>query len=486
MRDGLRQKEVPVSAWHLPDELIKHTDLSKYYSFITTHEKQIIGEGAFGTVFLIDPPAETARIKHVIKVSDTNSKMAKKMLHFEKEILALIGPHPYIIEVLGDDYLLDEDGQFILPTTPCMAMKFYSHGDLFEALFGENKRSIGHSLDYKLLGEQIATGLDHLHKKHIVHRDLKPENIMLSVSNTPVIGDFGLSVISTLEKPHPLTTAGTPLYFAPEILKTALKYKDITDSSPIASPAQDIYAFGIILLLMMRHELPADDLPAVFNSHNPNKMRRALKYKEKFSFLSLYRRDFPKINDPMMEAVVRSACHPEVSERSSAAQLEKLFSSMSPSPTLFMQKRPCLDTQRLFSGCVTTDAVEALRDQLNEEVSKKFESLTTIYPATHHQRDGIASVRDHDIVKQLKHNRFIEIFILSKLATHRLRIDQIRLENIQCPKTERENLVIALDIYRDILKRNPIPSALAIELNNEITDVENRLGSLSSLSPKIR
>jgi len=40
---------------------------------------------------------------------------------------------------------------------------------------------------------QIASALDHMHKKRIMHRDLKPANIFIDSDGDLKIGDLGLS-----------------------------------------------------------------------------------------------------------------------------------------------------------------------------------------------------------------------------------------------------------------------------------------------------
>jgi serine/threonine-protein kinase len=115
---------------------------------------------------------------------------------------------------------------------------------------------------------QIATGLAALHARGIVHRDLKPANVLLTNvdSNEPTakITDFGIAsfleggalddTISASGKSAgrsgDLTRTGvilgTPMYMAPELAA----------GSRHASPAADVFAFGIIA-----HQLLADDYP---------------------------------------------------------------------------------------------------------------------------------------------------------------------------------------------------------------------------------
>ena len=106
-----------------------------------------------------------------------------------------------------------------------------------------------HTADALEIARGLAEGLDALHKAGIVHRDLKPSNIVL-VKGVPVIMDFGLAA-DTATLRHDF--AGSPDYMAPEQFRQGA-----------ATPAADIYAFGLILFEMItgRRPFPAEDLIA--------------------------------------------------------------------------------------------------------------------------------------------------------------------------------------------------------------------------------
>jgi serine/threonine-protein kinase len=115
----------------------------------------------------------------------------------------------------------------------------------------------------------IAAGLAALHERAILHRDLKPGNILLA-DGVPQIADFGLASASI--DPHsdtlassaahadtaaPLTRAGdlmgTPAYMAPELAAGASS----------ASPASDVFAFGVIAYELLLGRAPFAE-PVVF------------------------------------------------------------------------------------------------------------------------------------------------------------------------------------------------------------------------------
>lgn len=57
--------------------------------------------------------------------------------------------------------------------------------------------------------------LKSLHCRGIIHRDVKPENIFFEADGKLVLGDFGLAIDSTRDKP--CSRVGTSGYLAPEV-----------------------------------------------------------------------------------------------------------------------------------------------------------------------------------------------------------------------------------------------------------------------------
>ena len=84
-----------------------------------------------------------------------------------------------------------------------------------------------------------------MHIKGIVHRDIKSDNILVaSVDNLEIkLTDFGLSIY--LDKSLDNDILGTPLYMAPELIKSQ-KY-----DSKI-----DIWSAGIVSYILLSGKLP--------------------------------------------------------------------------------------------------------------------------------------------------------------------------------------------------------------------------------------
>jgi len=99
------------------------------------------------------------------------------------------------------------------------------------------------------IAEQIARGLQALHRQEMIHQDLRPENVMIDTSGTVKIIDFGairvkgIADINTYMEQENLL--GTAQYSAPEYFL-----------AEVGSSRSDIFSLAVIIYQMISGKLP--------------------------------------------------------------------------------------------------------------------------------------------------------------------------------------------------------------------------------------
>jgi eukaryotic-like serine/threonine-protein kinase len=133
---------------------------------------------------------------------------------------------------------------------PYMVFEYLPGGSLEERLAEAGPLSED---EIARVATDLAGGLAHAHERGVVHRDLKPANVLFDAEGRAKIADLG---IAQLRGADTLTDAGTVLgtagYISPEQTR-----------GEAATPASDVYAFGVVLYRLLSGRLPFEaDSPA--------------------------------------------------------------------------------------------------------------------------------------------------------------------------------------------------------------------------------
>jgi serine/threonine-protein kinase len=104
--------------------------------------------------------------------------------------------------------------------------------------------------DARRILASLALALDYAHRQGVVHRDIKPENILLDEQGNPLLTDFGVATLRSLD-PSPSDSGrafGSPHYMSPEQVVGELG----------VDGRSDLYALGVLGYLMVSGRVPFD------------------------------------------------------------------------------------------------------------------------------------------------------------------------------------------------------------------------------------
>lgn len=189
--------------------------------------REEVDSGSVGRVYrAFDRGANRAVAIKVVPPSMSNRRPYLERFEPTAQLLARLD-HPHIVRL--DDYWRDSDGAYLVS-------EWMPGGSLRSALGGGRPWPGEAALT---LIEQLGSALAHAHRNGVVHGGLKPENVLLDAAGVAYLADF------------PLVPSLTGPYVAPEL-----------DRPERATPASDIYAFGLLLHELLTGSLPHDGRPS--------------------------------------------------------------------------------------------------------------------------------------------------------------------------------------------------------------------------------
>jgi len=276
----------------------------------------IVGEGAYGTVHLIEMGREQLVAKMIavddITVLDEHQREAKQLL--------VLSSHKNIVSYV-DDFVHVEfgssfwgaaetswghrvlGGPLINPRNFCVIIQEYcSGGDLRDQIlnhysdFTEDKVNIWF--------QELVSAIEHLHSKNIIHRDVKSQNVFLASDGSVRLGDFGLSCRQTANG-QTRSWAGTDCYAAPEVLMTMQ-----------VGVSMDVWALGCVLMELITGQFMWD-FPGSF---------AVLVLQEPSTTEKLLKKYNGNLKAPKLVKIMKKLLNPTVSERPQAPDISAMVS----------------------------------------------------------------------------------------------------------------------------------------------------------------
>jgi serine/threonine protein kinase len=215
---------------------------------------RVIGEGAFGQVFLGRWHETDVAIKMLSSLSalglpsagEASTNAAGEAIKtLEREVALMVNMrHPNVILFMG-----------ICPDPFCIVTEYCSRGSMYDLLrAARNDPALALQLNWPRrlgLAMDSAKGMLYLHshKPHVIHRDLKSPNLLVDGQWRAKVTDFNLSRLSEAPSIASSVAANNPRWQAPEVIHS----RDFSASG-------DVYAFGLILWELATWELPFEQL----------------------------------------------------------------------------------------------------------------------------------------------------------------------------------------------------------------------------------
>ncbi|CAN7066082.1 unnamed protein product [Brassica oleracea var. botrytis] len=226
-----------------------------------------IGLGSYGEVYNADWNGREVAVKKFLDQDFSGAALAE----FRREVRIMRRlRHPNVVFFLG---------AVTRPPNLSIVTEFLPRGSLYRILHRpksqiDERRRIKMALD-------VAMGMNCLHTSTptIVHRDLKTPNLLVDNNWNVKVGDFGLSRLKHNTFLSSKSTAGTPEWMAPEVLR----------NEP-SNEKCDVYSFGVILWELATLRLP-------WRGMNPMQVVGAVGFQNR-------RLEIPKELDPVVGRII--------------------------------------------------------------------------------------------------------------------------------------------------------------------------------------
>ena len=197
---------------------------------------RLLGEGGMGAVFDAEDLENGRRVALKVLSQTLDSPEARERFLREGRTAASIN-HPNSVYVFGTEEI---------GGTPVIAMELVNGGTLQDRVRNHGPLPVAEAVDCVL---QIIAGLEAAQRIGILHRDIKPSNCFRDADGTVKIGDFGLSISTTIRTEPALTATasflGTPAFCSPEQLRG--------DQLNVRS---DMYSVGATLFYLLTGRTP--------------------------------------------------------------------------------------------------------------------------------------------------------------------------------------------------------------------------------------
>jgi len=202
------------------------------FVFKELEKKGKIGDGGFGTVYLVKDPNHPTML-YVAKVAKEHHEALKHLYLDEARLLEKLRGVSNVVQFIG----FEQGNDIVLYQEYIRGKNLQQYVNAY-GLYTETE-----VWDFFLKMSKI---LIPIHEQNIIHRDIKPSNIMIRNKDSElVLIDFGASKVMTeTAYLHTRTLVGSPAYSAPEQI----------NGDPVFG--SDVYAMAGVALFLLTGEAP--------------------------------------------------------------------------------------------------------------------------------------------------------------------------------------------------------------------------------------
>ena len=201
---------------------------------------QKIGEGSFGTVYLVKDRLTSREyaLKQIIIHGNNKYSISNFKIFFE--ILSSLN-HENIVKIY-DTKLINNSLNILMERG---IMDWYSEIELRSQ---RNYKKYYTELEIFIILKQLVSGFSFLQENKIAHRDIKPNNILIFPNGIYKIADLDEGIIMDNNKNQNQAIRGSELFMSPVLFNRLKGQNDTANYNPFKS---DVFSLGYCFLYAM-------------------------------------------------------------------------------------------------------------------------------------------------------------------------------------------------------------------------------------------
>jgi serine/threonine protein phosphatase PrpC len=275
--------------------------------------------------YIIERPLYESARSYVYQAFDTHTqqRVVIKTLSIDlaqqQEQVHLFTLEEWLARRINNPHVINSPERSTAPTKQYNVFEFVEGQTLAQWLIDNPTPTVSQVRD---IIEQIAKGLNALHREGIIHQDIRPENIIISASGKCTIIDLGTAYVAGINELKPQSDSveaspfGTALYSAPEYFL-----------GDIGSDSADLFSLAVLTYYMLSGRYP-------YGTHIAKARTLSAQQKLRYQSVLSSKREIP----PWIDATLKRALQVNPNKRFQALS-EFIYHLHHPMPSFLNQGR---------------------------------------------------------------------------------------------------------------------------------------------------